>query len=665
MKKKKSAWSSARISRVFSRLKRAGSLLRHDPIRLRIAALERLPFLKRGLETTARRWQPQFSNPPLITPLDALKLRFLLIAGQERIVADFLGTVTCPPAVPRVLAREYNTTLNVVARKNALNIDRMFFSTFVCRAWLALSEKPSREDQIVLSRNLLSAVMDGKTENKQTIVEGLTEHLFNDEQSPQGDGETHPAAESGRVSVEAYENLFSAFLYAILIGSETQGPRHPLFDKEFSIEFQEHLTQRLLPWRRSRFYSDFVRSDEIRRQERQRATSTPRKPGPTRVLIIAENWNFAAPLLNHLATAGLEVRTFSFEDFKAKIEAIHGQSHFYLPGAFLPPTDTVRSEVASLAPLLDELIDWSDVVMTDWCKRVALWLSRYLRDDKKLVVRLHSQEAFSNWPYSMNWGGVDGMIYVADTIRSFTKAQHGERMSAIQEITLPNVNRCQSRPPSLDDEERRFVIGMAGYSTANKNPVMALAILKALRTDDERWRLRLIGHPWQPADKLSESEQHHRRRFMELLEDPLILGGVTLEPFSDAVEDWFGSIGFTLSCSEREGTHEAAVEGMCRGSIPILRNWPMLRKFGGPAAVFAGLDHLVFEDVDKAAAIIKREHQRFGQASSDASVYFSTNFAAEVVAPKYAAFLQEIAAGKSMIECAPLQATQTAGVGNL
>lgn len=664
MKKMKSALSPARISRLFSRLKRAASLLRHDPIRLRIAVLERLPFLKRGLETTAQRWQPQFSNPPRISLLDVLKLRFLLVAGQERTVADFLGTVTCPPATSRNLAREYNAILNVVARKNAVNTDRMFFLTFVCRAWLALSKKPAREDQILLSRNLLSAVTDGKTQNKKAIVEGLTNHLFDNEKTPEVDGDTRPTLAPGTVSAEAYENIFNAFLYDTLIGSETQGPRHPLFDKQFSIEFQENLTQRLQPWRQSRFYSDFVRSDEVRRQERQRATVFPRRPGPTRVLIIAENWNFAAPLLNSLANAGLEVRTFSFEDFKAKIEAIHGQGHFYLPDAFLPPKDTVRGEIESLAPLLDELIEWSDVVMTDWCKRIALWLSRYLRDDKKLVVRLHSQEAFSNWPYSMNWGGVDGMIYVADTVRRFTRAQHGERMSAIQEITLPNVNRCQSRPPSLADEERRFVIGMAGYNTANKNPVMALEILRNLRRGDERWRLRLIGHPWQSADKLSEAERHHRHRFMELLEDPLILGGVSLEPFSDAVEDWFGSIGYTLSCSEREGTHEAAVEGMCRGAIPILRNWPMLSRFGGPAAVFSGLDHLVFDDVDNAAAVIKREHQRFAQASSRASEYFSNNFAPEVVAPKYAAFLEGIAVGQAKMERMPLQTEQTAGVGN-
>lgn len=664
MKKIKSALFPVRISRLLSRLRSAGSLLRQDPIRFRISVLERLPRVKRGLEKTAQIWQPQFSKPPRISSLDVLKLRFLLVAGQERTVADFLSTVTCPPATARALAREYDTILGVVARKNALNIDRMFFFTFVCRAWLALREKPAREDQIALSRSLLSAVIDGKTHNKLAIVEGLTNHLFNNEKSHQGGSQTRRTAATGTVSAEAYENLFNAFLYATLIGSETQGPRHPLFDKQFSIEFQENLSQRLQPWRQSRFYLDMVRSDEIRRQERETAIGSPRKPGPIRVLIVAENWNFAAPLLSHLANAGLEVRSFSFEDFKAKMEAIHGQGHFYLPEDFLPPKDRVRSQVASLAPLLDELIAWSDVVMTDWCKRVALWLSRYLRDDKKLVVRLHSQEAFSSWPYSMNWGGIDGMIYVADTVRRFTKAQHGERMSAVREITLPNVNRCQSRPPSLAEEERSFVIGMAGYSTANKNPVMALEVLRSLRREDERWRLRLIGHPWQSADKLSEAEKAHRRRFMELLEDPLILEGVTLEPFSDAVEDWFGSIGFTLSCSEREGTHEAAVEGMSRGAVPILRNWPMVRKFGGPAAVFPGLDHLVFEDVDNAAAIVKREHQRFTQASSRAGEYFLENFAPEVVAPKYATFLREIAASEEKMDCVPLQAVQNSEVGN-
>jgi glycosyltransferase involved in cell wall biosynthesis len=41
----------------------------------------------------------------------------------------------------------------------------------------------------------------------------------------------------------------------------------------------------------------------------------------------------------------------------------------------------------------------------------------------------------------------------------------------------------------------------------------------------------------------------------------------------DDVPEWLADIGFILSTSEHEGSHQAVAEGMASGAIPVIRNW--------------------------------------------------------------------------------------------
>lgn len=45
-------------------------------------------------------------------------------------------------------------------------------------------------------------------------------------------------------------------------------------------------------------------------------------------------------------------------------------------------------------------------------------------------------------------------------------------------------------------------------------------------------------------------------------------------------------VGVILSTSRFEGTHEALLQGAASGALPVVRNWPELRAWGGPASIY-------------------------------------------------------------------------------
>jgi hypothetical protein len=82
---------------------------------------------------------------------------------------------------------------------------------------------------------------------------------------------------------------------------------------------------------------------------------------------------------------------------------------------------------------------------------------------------------------------------------------------------------------------------------------------------------------------------------------------------------WYQSVGFIVSASQREGSHESFVEGMLTGAVPVLRNWPMMAPFGAPASVFPGLE--LFASPKEAAQYIQCASAEFEAHSAAAAEY--------------------------------------------
>ncbi|MFG3342749.1 glycosyltransferase family 1 protein [Glycomyces sp. NPDC048151] len=237
-------------------------------------------------------------------------------------------------------------------------------------------------------------------------------------------------------------------------------------------------------------------------------------------------------------------------------------------------------EYAELAEdLLRPHLDWADTVFADWCVGPAAMLTTVDPGDTRIVVRLHSYEAFTRWPYLVDFSRVDDLVFVGDHVMDLTAA-------LVPQLRGPQAPRTQvlynavelSAYPREKTDAARFTLGLVGVGQVVKDPLWAVEVLRLLREEDERYRLVLVGGDMDP--KSSRATAKYRSKLEKELK-PLVEAGAVLRlgP-TDDVAGKLTEVGFMLSSSVRESAHLGLMEGAASGAVPVVRDWPF---FAGKA----------------------------------------------------------------------------------
>lgn len=228
---------------------------------------------------------------------------------------------------------------------------------------------------------------------------------------------------------------------------------------------------------------------------------------------------------------------------------------------------------------LRELFDWADVVFLEWCDALAYSFTLIDPGTTKVVVRLHSYEAFALWPHLVDFTRVDTIVFVSEHLRDFVNATVPRlRESGVEQLVISNgvdLERCRGEKP----DEARFTLGLIGLSSFAKDPLWALQVLRTVRARDPRYRLHLVGddlaRPLSGAARRYTEDYHREVAALEAE------GAVVRLGHTDDVPAALRDIGVILSTSVRESQHLALVEGAASGAVPVVRDWPF----------FAGLEH--------------------------------------------------------------------------
>ena len=87
-------------------------------------------------------------------------------------------------------------------------------------------------------------------------------------------------------------------------------------------------------------------------------------------------------------------------------------------------------------------LDDSDIIWLEWCNETTIKFMRDYRElcqNKLVVMRLHSYEAFTNFIYLVDWGLVDHLIFVADHVRNLVFNKIPGALSHTQIHLVPNA----------------------------------------------------------------------------------------------------------------------------------------------------------------------------------------------------------------------------------
>lgn len=222
-------------------------------------------------------------------------------------------------------------------------------------------------------------------------------------------------------------------------------------------------------------------------------------------------------------------------------------------------------------------LEWADVIFCEWALGNLVWYSNHKKEGQLLISRLHSQEIESvpHFLDETNWDNVDKLIVICPLNKErmferYPKLKNGKVELIYNPIDASGVFSRERMENSC------FNIGFVGSVPQRKRLDICFDIFEELKKSDSRWTLSIKGrkpleYSWMKsrADELEWYENLFSR-----IENSPFRNSVIFEKFGNDMASWYSHIGFLLSTSDFEGSHQAVAEAMAAGAIPIIRNWP-------------------------------------------------------------------------------------------
>jgi len=221
-----------------------------------------------------------------------------------------------------------------------------------------------------------------------------------------------------------------------------------------------------------------------------------------------------------------------------------------------------------------QLLNAADIVICEWALGNSVWYSNNVNADHTLFIRFHRQEIETDYPMNINWDSVEKMIFIAPLIQQ----------EAIQKFQIPSektdllANSVDTSRFTLSKSEGAInTLGLMGMVPRMKRFDRALDILAILNNSGLDFQLRIKGkkpeeYHWM-KDRPDEMEWYDSQ-LQRIHQDPNLNGRVHFDGWGNDVPEWFSEVGFILSVSDFEGSHQAVAEGAASGAIPIILEWP-------------------------------------------------------------------------------------------
>ncbi len=323
--------------------------------------------------------------------------------------------------------------------------------------------------------------------------------------------------------------------------------------------------------------------------------------------------------------ARLRTVVFAGHDFRFATPLI---DHFRAAPGFRVLLDSWRSHTRHDEPHSRHCLEQADVVVCEWGLGNAVWYSRHRRAGQKLIVRVHAQELRTVHVDQYTLRQIDRIVCIAPQV--MRRLEQEKRIPRDKLTLIYNlVDGASLALPKLPEAE--YNLGLLGFCPRMKRLDRALDIFEALWTRDRRFVLRVKGNMpteydwlWSRPDERAYYEAAIRRINRASWRD-----AVSFEGYGSGVEQWFAQLGFILSTSDHEGSHQAVAEGMCAGCVPVMLNWEGAGEIYPP--------DLVFPDTSTAAAFIGQcvADKRWSVLAAEAQAYAMPRFDQRVVLERW------------------------------
>lgn len=150
---------------------------------------------------------------------------------------------------------------------------------------------------------------------------------------------------------------------------------------------------------------------------------------------------------------------------------------------------TIKSIVTDFKQI-DKGMKWADICWFEWCDELIIYGSKLeLAKEKTIICRLHSYEAFEEYPSKVNWDIIDKIIFISENIKNLVVENF--QLDNKKIATIPNgidINKY-----NFKERKEGFNIAYVGYINYKKGPMLLLQTFKAICDKNPKYKLFIAG----------------------------------------------------------------------------------------------------------------------------------------------------------------------------
>lgn len=219
-----------------------------------------------------------------------------------------------------------------------------------------------------------------------------------------------------------------------------------------------------------------------------------------------------------------------------------------------------------------ELLNWADFVWVEWLLGAAVWYSKKLRGDQRLVVRAHRSEVTVDYGKEIHLDKVSAIISIAPHVLG----DIADKFDIPREKLwlIPNALDVDGYELGVYDADRRKKIAMVGTVPRLKGYKKAIEAVAQLKDEFPEVELHIYGKRPEELEWVwkKPEEASYYSDCQKLVEDYGLQENIKHHGWVDTRQE-LCEVGVVISMSDFEGMQVSVAEGFCSGGLGMTLNW--------------------------------------------------------------------------------------------
>lgn len=245
---------------------------------------------------------------------------------------------------------------------------------------------------------------------------------------------------------------------------------------------------------------------------------------------------------------------------------------------------TVKEFLVETANDIDAAIEWGDIIWLEWCNESSIIACRNENIKyKKVIMRIHGYEIFSDYPVHVNLDVVSNLIFVAAHKREIFFEQFGNIIDFNKTCIIRNgidLNKYFIPENKVKNKNIAFV----GNINYRKGLETLIQFFYELVNIDSEYKLYIRGDYQDLRLKIYDEQ---------IIKELNLKNNIIFVERVENLNDWYKDMTYIVSSSIEESFQYTIGEGMLAGLKPVIHCWRESRDIWPSKYIYRNKDEFI------------------------------------------------------------------------